>query len=161
MWIAIGELAKRSGVAASALRFYEDEGLIVSGRTESGRRQYKRETLRRVAFILAAQRVGLSLMEIRDALATLPERRTPTVDDWARLSRRWRPLLEAKIASMTQLRDQLNACIGCGCLSLKRCALYNPNDIAQSRGSGARYLLGDRSTDVLKKRGANKRSGER
>jgi MerR family transcriptional regulator, redox-sensitive transcriptional activator SoxR len=151
MWISIGELAKRSGVAASALRFYEAEGLVAGSRSASGRRQYPREALRRVAFILAAQRVGLSLNEIRDALATLPERRTPTVEDWGRLSKEWKPILEARIAAMTQLRDQLSACIGCGCLSLKKCALYNPNDAAAGRGSGARYLLGDRPTNVLRK----------
>ncbi|TAG80890.1 MAG: redox-sensitive transcriptional activator SoxR [Betaproteobacteria bacterium] len=149
-WISIGEVAARSGIAASALRFYEDEGLIAGARRASGRRQYPKEVLRRVAFILAAQRVGLSLNEIRSALATLPEKRTPTVDDWAKLSRAWKPLLDARIAAMTQLRDQLSACIGCGCLSLKRCALYNPGDVASTRGSGARYLLGDRADDVVR-----------
>ncbi len=149
MWISIGELAKRAGVAASALRFYESEALIVGARSESGRRQYKKEALRRVAFILAAQRVGLSLNEIRAALASLPEQRTPNAADWAKLSKQWKPLLDAKIAAMTQLRDQLTSCIGCGCLSLKSCALYNPSDAAKSRGSGARYLLGDRAVDVV------------
>jgi MerR family redox-sensitive transcriptional activator SoxR len=149
-WISIGELAKRSGVAASALRFYEQEGLIAGARRASGRRQYSKEVLRRVAFILAAQRVGLSLQDIRDALATLPEKRTPTVEDWAKLSKAWKPILDARIAAMTALRDQLTSCIGCGCLSLKRCALYNPGDAAATRGSGARYLLGDRSKDVLR-----------
>jgi MerR family transcriptional regulator, redox-sensitive transcriptional activator SoxR len=150
MWISIGELAKRSGVAASALRFYETEGLISGARTASGRRQYPREILRRVAFILAAQRVGLSLNDIREALATLPEKRTPTTEDWARLSRSWKPILDTKIAAMTQLRDQLTSCIGCGCLSLKKCALYNPDDVAATRGNGARYLLGDRSANVIR-----------
>jgi MerR family transcriptional regulator, redox-sensitive transcriptional activator SoxR len=149
MWISIGDLAKRSGVAASALRFYEAEGLISGARAASGRRQYSREALRRIAFILAAQRVGLSLNDIREALATLPEKRTPTIADWARLSREWKPLLDAKIAAMTQLRDQLTSCIGCGCLSLKKCALYNPDDAAAARGSGARFLLGDRSKDIV------------
>lgn len=151
-WISIGELAKRSGVAASALRFYEDQGLIAGARRASGRRQYSKEVLRRVAFILAAQRVGLSLNEIQAALATLPEKRTPTVEDWTELSRAWKPLLDARIAAMTQLRDQLTSCIGCGCLSLKRCALYNPEDVAASRGTGARYLLGDRAEDVTQSR---------
>ena len=148
-WISIGELAKRSGVAASALRFYEDQGLIAGARRASGRRQYSKEVLRRVAFILAAQRVGLSLNDIRAALATLPEKRTPTVEDWTKLSKAWKPLLDARIAAMTQLRDQLSSCIGCGCLSLKRCALYNPGDIAATRGSGARYLLGDHASGVV------------
>jgi MerR family transcriptional regulator, redox-sensitive transcriptional activator SoxR len=149
MWISITELTKRSGVAASALRFYESEGLIRSARLASGRRQFKRETLRRVAFILAAQRIGLSLSEIKASLATLPEQRTPTATDWEKLSRTWRPLLDAKITALTALRDQLNQCIGCGCLSLKACALYNPDDIAASRGNGARFLLGERSKDVI------------
>jgi MerR family transcriptional regulator, redox-sensitive transcriptional activator SoxR len=149
MWISITEVTQRSGVAASALRFYESEGLIQSARSASGRRQFKRDTLRRVAFILAAQRIGLSLNEIKAALASLPERRTPTVQDWAKLSRAWRPMLEEKITALTALRDQLNQCIGCGCLSLKACALYNPGDVAASRGNGARYLLGERSKDVI------------
>ncbi len=149
MWISITELTKRSGVAASALRFYEGEGLIQSARTSGGRRQFKRDTLRRVAFILAAQRIGLSLHEIKAALATLPEKRTPTAQDWEKLSRSWRPMLDEKIAALTALRDQLNQCIGCGCLSLKACKLYNPDDVAASRGHGARFLLGERSKDVI------------
>jgi MerR family transcriptional regulator, redox-sensitive transcriptional activator SoxR len=149
VWISITEVAKRSGIAASALRFYESEGLVVGSRSASGRRQYPREALRRVAFILAAQRVGLSLNEIREALAALPAKRTPTVEDWARLSKTWKPLVEARITAMVQLRDQLTSCIGCGCLSLKKCALYNPDDAAATRGSGARFLLGDRSDDIV------------
>jgi MerR family transcriptional regulator, redox-sensitive transcriptional activator SoxR len=149
MWISITEVTKRSGVAASALRFYENEGLIKSARTAGGRRQFKRDTLRRVAFILAAQRIGLSLYEIKAALASVPERRTPTAQDWEKLSRAWRPMLDEKITALTTLRDQLNQCIGCGCLSLKACALYNPGDVAASRGNGARYLLGERSKDVI------------
>jgi MerR family redox-sensitive transcriptional activator SoxR len=147
--IAIGELAKRSGMATSAIRFYEQEGLIDSTRTTSGRRQYRKETLRRVAFIRAAQAVGLSLMDIKKALAQLPGQRTPTRQDWERLSRTWQPLLQEHIDRLTALRDKLTGCIGCGCLSLKSCALYNPEDIAQSRGSGARYLLGNSPSDVL------------
>lgn len=142
--ISIGELARRSGVAASALRFYEDAGLLESGRSAAGRRQYPRSVLRRVAFIRAAQAVGLSLDEIRVALASLPEARTPTQADWERLSRGWRPLLDERIAALTRLRDQLSSCIGCGCLSLSRCPLYNPGDQAGANGTGARYLLGDR-----------------
>jgi MerR family redox-sensitive transcriptional activator SoxR len=148
-WITIGELARRSGAAASALRFYEEQGLMASTRTAGGQRQFPKEVLRRVAFIRAAQTVGLSLEQIKAALATLPEQRTPTKADWQRLSASWRPLLDERIAALVALRDQLSACIGCGCLSLRSCALYNPGDAAQRRGSGARYLLGDRSADVL------------
>jgi MerR family redox-sensitive transcriptional activator SoxR len=148
-WIPIGELARRSGVAASALRFYEEQGLLGGQRSAAGRRQYPRSALRRVAFIRAAQAMGLSLEQVRAALATLPGARTPTQGDWQRLSRGWRPLLDERIAALTRLRDQLDSCIGCGCLSLKTCALYNPADAAAVRGAGPRYLLGDRSADVL------------
>lgn len=148
-WITIGELAKRAGVAASALRYYEEAGLLRSARTAGGQRQYPREVLRRVAFIRVAQTVGLSLDEIRATLATLPQQRTPTKADWERLSRSWQPLLDARIAMLTALRNQLTSCIGCGCLSLKSCALYNPNDAANKRGTGPRYLLGDRPRDVM------------
>jgi MerR family transcriptional regulator, redox-sensitive transcriptional activator SoxR len=147
--ITIGELAKRAGVAASALRFYEDEGLLESSRTTGQQRQFKRDALRRVAFIRVAQSVGLSLQDIRTALGTLPLNRTPTKADWARLSRGWQPLLDERIQTLTQLRDQLTSCIGCGCLSLKTCALYNPGDAAKIRGNGPRYLLGDKARDVL------------
>ncbi|CAG9191683.1 redox-sensitive transcriptional activator SoxR [Burkholderia vietnamiensis] len=147
--ITIGELAKRSGVAASAIRFYEEQGLISSTRTEGGQRRYRRETLRRVGFIRAAQAVGLSLSEIQSAIKSLPGRRTPTKQDWARLSLAWQPLLQARIDGLIALRDQLASCVGCGCLSLKACALYNPGDIAHRRGSGARYLQGDTSRTVL------------
>lgn len=143
-WIAIGELARRSGVPASALRFYEERGLIAGGRSASGRRQYPRHVLRRVGFIRAAQAVGLALDEIAAALASLPEGRTPTKADWQRLSTGWAPLLDERIAALMRLRDQLGACIGCGCLSLKACKLYNPKDRAAVQGSGARYLIGDK-----------------
>ncbi len=147
--ISIGELSKRAGVAASALRFYEDAGLITSTRSPKQRRHYQRDMLRRVAFIRVAQSVGLSLDDIRNALASLPEARTPTTGDWARLSSEWRPTLDARITALSALRDQLTSCIGCGCLSLKKCKLYNPSDVAATRGSGPRYLLGDRAADVL------------
>jgi MerR family redox-sensitive transcriptional activator SoxR len=147
--IAIGDFARRAGVKASALRFYETEGLIASARSAGGRRYYPKAELRRVAFIRAAQAVGLSLDDIKSALASLPEKRTPTKADWERLSKSWRPLLDEKIAAMTRLRDTLDNCIGCGCLSLKSCALYNPGDAAAANGAGARYLLGDRARDVL------------
>ena len=143
-WLEIGTLARRSGVAASALRFYEAQGLLSGGRSESGRRRYPRATLRRVAFIRVAQSVGLSLADVRAALATLPDQRTPTQADWQRLSSSWQPLLDARIAALTQLRDQLSGCIGCGCLSMQKCKLYNPADGAAGLGAGARFWLGDR-----------------
>jgi MerR family redox-sensitive transcriptional activator SoxR len=146
--IPIGELARRSGVAASALRFYEDQGLLRSQRNDSERRQFARSDLRRVAFIRAAQAVGLTLDQIREALASLPDGRTPTQKDWARLSSAWRPVLDQRIADLTRLRDQLSSCIGCGCLSLTQCALYNPGDVAARRGAGPRYLMGDRPVKV-------------
>ncbi len=148
--LSIGELSRRSGVAASALRFYEDEVLLTSLRGPGGQRRYARDVLRRVAFIRAAQAVGLRLEEIRDSLASLPESRTPTRADWAKLSKRWRPLLDERINALMTLRDQLDACIGCGCLSLTACKLYNPADVAGVRGSGARYLLGDARPDTSK-----------
>ena len=141
--LSIGDLARRAGVAASALRFYEDQGLISGGRSAGGRRQYPRHVLRRVAFIRAAQAVGLGLAEIRAALAGLPEGRTPTKADWQRLGGAWQPLVQARIDALVRLRDQLASCIGCGCLSLKACALYNPQDQAARCGNGARYLAGD------------------
>ncbi len=143
-WIPIGELAHRAGVAASALRYYEAQGLITGGRTAGRHRQYPRHVLRRVAFIRAAQQVGLSLEAIRAALAGLPEQRTPTQADWKRLASAWRPMLEDRIRRLAALRDQLDECIGCGCLSLKACRLSNPGDEAAVRGPGARYLAGDR-----------------
>lgn len=141
--IAIGDLAARSGVATSALRFYEAQGLIHAERSAGGQRRYARSTLRRVAFIRIARQVGLSLEEIGAALATLPEGRTPTKADWARLSRSWRGRIDDQIATLERLRDDLTGCIGCGCLSLQRCRLNNPQDVAASTGSGPRYLLGE------------------
>src|SRR5712691_7364534 len=141
--ITIGELARRSGVATSALRFYEARGLIASARTSGGQRRFARPTLRRVAFIQAAQRVGLSLNEIAIALRALPEKRTPTKADWALLSRSWRGLLRSRIEELETLQARLSSCIGCGCLSLRTCSLLNANDRAAARGTGARYLLGD------------------
>jgi MerR family transcriptional regulator, redox-sensitive transcriptional activator SoxR len=142
--LSIGALARRSGVATSALRFYEAEGLIPGTRTDGGQRRFDRSVLRRVAFIGAAQAVGLDLKQIRAALQTLPGARTPTAADWQRLSRSWQPLLDARIEALTRLRDQLSSCIGCGCLSLTRCKLYNAGDTAARRGPGPRYLMGDR-----------------
>ena len=147
--LSIGEVAERTGVAVSALRFYDGEGFITSVRTEGGQRRFSREVLRRIAFIRVAQTVGLTLEEIRDALATLPRGRTPNKADWARLSRAWRPRLDEQIALLERLRDQLTSCIGCGCLSLQACALYNPDDLAATLGEGARFLLGDKPADLL------------
>ncbi|MDQ3735016.1 MAG: redox-sensitive transcriptional activator SoxR [Actinomycetota bacterium] len=138
--LPIGQLAHRAGMAPSALRYYESEGLIESSRTAGGQRRYARGVLRRLAFIRAAQNVGLSLDEIRSALSALPARRSPNRADWARLSRSWQARLDEQIAGLTQLRDGLTSCIGCGCLSLKRCALSNPNDAMAAYGPGARYL---------------------
>ncbi|TDO31021.1 MerR family redox-sensitive transcriptional activator SoxR [Kribbella sp. VKM Ac-2527] len=139
-WLPIGEIAGRSGVAASALRFYEDQGLISSRRTSGNQRQYQRSTLRRIAFVQAAQRVGLALSEIKQALDSLPDDRTPTRADWSRLSKTWRNRLDQRIAELERLRDDLDGCIGCGCLSLQRCNLYNKSDRLAERGPGARIL---------------------
>lgn len=138
--LSIGEVAARSGLAPSALRFYEQEGLITASRTAGGARRYPRSVLRRLAVVRAARNVGLSLPEIRAALATLPEGRPPTTGDWARLSSDWRSRLDEQIAALEQLRDGLTSCIGCGCLSLDRCALSNPGDVAGTAGAGARWL---------------------
>ena len=141
--ISIGEVAERAGVPHSALRFYEAQGLLKSVRTAGGQRRYARDMLRRVAFIRSAQNVGLRLEDIAIALAHLPESRTPNKSDWTRLSKRWRTVLDQRIHALEALRDQLDQCIGCGCLSLTACKLYNPADAASMRGSGPRYLLGD------------------
>jgi MerR family transcriptional regulator, redox-sensitive transcriptional activator SoxR len=139
--LTIGDFAVRSGVAASALRYYEREGLIRSTRTGGNQRRYQRSELRRVAFIKIAQQVGVSLDEIREALSELPENRTPTKADWARLSAHWRGKLDERILLMQRLRDQLTGCIGCGCLSLQRCNLINPADRLASRGSGPQMIV--------------------
>ncbi len=141
--LSIGELAARSGVATSALRYYEAEGLIEATRSEGGQRRFARETLRRVSFIKVAQEVGLSLDEIREALHSLPERRTPTDKDWERLSRTWRPRINAQIHMLERLRDRLDGCIGCGCLSLRVCKLLNPDDEMGEHGPGPRYIIED------------------
>ncbi|MDX2380475.1 MAG: redox-sensitive transcriptional activator SoxR [Acidimicrobiia bacterium] len=140
----VGEVADRAGVATSALRFYESNGLINSDRTPAGHRRYSADVLRRVSFIRVAQRVGLSLAEIRDALDSLPDRRTPTRADWERLATQWQPMIDERIALLEAMRSKLDGCIGCGCLSLDTCAMYNPDDVAADRGTGPRYLLGDR-----------------
>ncbi|GAB3466259.1 redox-sensitive transcriptional activator SoxR [Actinophytocola sediminis] len=138
--LSIGDVVRRSGVPHTALRFYEERGLIASERTTGNQRKYARAVLRRLAFIRTAQRVGLSLEEIRDALSTLPEGRTPTKADWSRLSNVWRRELDARIDAMQRLRDRLSACIGCGCLSLKSCHLMNKDDALAAMGPGAPRL---------------------
>src|SRR5690606_10444979 len=138
--LGVGELSARSGVAVSALHFYEKKGLIHSLRTAGNQRRYRRDVLRRIAVIKVAQRAGIPLAEIRQALDALPDGRTPTVADWARLSRRWRNDLDARIARLTRLRDSLEGCIGCGCLSLRACPLRNPGDVLAEEGPGPRLL---------------------
>jgi len=141
--LTIGELAARSGMATSALRFYESRGLILAERTAGNQRRYARATLRRVAFIRAAQEVGLTLEEIAAALRRLPADRTPSKTDWVRLSRSWQERLDDRIAELHRLRDDLTGCIGCGCLSLRSCKLINKGDRIAVNGPGARFLLGD------------------
>jgi MerR family transcriptional regulator, redox-sensitive transcriptional activator SoxR len=141
--LTIGEVAKRSGVAASALRFYEDRGLIRSERAGSGHRRYPRAVLRRIAFIVFAQRIGLTLGEIGDELAKLPPDRAPNRADWSRLSAGWSSRIDERIAELERLKAGLTECIGCGCLSLDRCQLANPGDRVARRGPGPRYWIGD------------------
>ena len=138
--LTVGQLSARSGVAVSALHFYEAEGLITARRTTGNQRRYPREMLRRVAFIRASQRVGIPLARIRTALATLPQERTPTRRDWARLSAAWREDLDDRIRQLQNLRDKLTGCIGCGCLSISACQLANPGDVLGTEGPGPRKL---------------------
>ena len=138
--LTVGEVAERSGFAPSALRFYEREGLIHATRTAGGQRRYRRSELRRLAFIRAARHIGLGLDEIREVLDELPERRTPTRADWARISKAWRTRLDAEIDALVAVRDGLTTCIGCGCLSLGTCRMLNPQDVAAGGGPGAVYL---------------------
>ncbi|MCZ7533944.1 MAG: redox-sensitive transcriptional activator SoxR [Acidimicrobiia bacterium] len=141
--LTIGEVSRRTGVAASALRFYEEMGLIDSHRTVGNQRRYDRSSIRLISVIKAAQEVGLSLQQVADALSVLPHHRTPTKRDWSRLTTRWRSDLDKRIDELVALRDDLTNCIGCGCLSLRSCALFNSGDRAAAKGSGARYLVGD------------------
>jgi MerR family redox-sensitive transcriptional activator SoxR len=145
--LTVGEVAHRSGFAASALRFYEREGLIGATRSAGGQRRYERHVLRRLAFIRAARNIGLSLDEVREALDTLPGGRTPNKADWARLSKAWSARLDEQIRALRALREGLDSCIGCGCLSLRRCAISNPADVAATRGPGAVYLPGPLTQD--------------
>jgi MerR family transcriptional regulator, redox-sensitive transcriptional activator SoxR len=140
--LTIGEVAKRSGVASSALRFYEERGLIASVRAGSGHRRYPRAVLRRIAFIVFAQKIGLGLDEIAAELSRLPPDRVPARQDWARLSGAWTKRIDQRIAELERLRAGLTACIGCGCLSIDKCSLANPADRAGRRGPGPRYWLG-------------------
>ena len=146
--LPISEIVRRSGVAASALRFYEERGLISSERAPSGRRHYSRAVLRRIAFIVFAQKVGLTLEEIAAELAKLPEGRTPSGRDWARLSAKWTARVEERIAELERLKEGLTACIGCGCLSLDRCYLSNPGDRIAREGPGPRFWMGDKPLDA-------------
>jgi len=146
--IAIGELAARTGVAVSAIRFYEAKGLVEALRTGGGQRRFLRADIRRVSFILIAQQLGLSLEEIAAELARLPAGRTPNATDWARISTGLRARIDGQIAALERTRDLLGNCIGCGCLSLKKCGLYNPQDKAAQRGAGPRYVLGDRAGEI-------------
>ncbi|WP_410640276.1 redox-sensitive transcriptional activator SoxR [Amycolatopsis sp. lyj-346] len=142
--LTVGELSRRSGVPASALRFYEDEGLIHSRRTAGNQRRYRRDTLRRVTFIRMSQRVGMPLSKIREVLGLLSDDRTPTRTDWARISRCWQDDLNARIRQLEQLRDQLDDCIGCGCMSLAKCRLANPGDRLGTDGPGPQRLADHR-----------------
>jgi MerR family redox-sensitive transcriptional activator SoxR len=141
--LTIGEVAARSGVAASALRFYERRGLIAAARSDGNQRRYDRSVLRRIAFIQAGRAAGITLAEIGTALGGLPTHRTPSRRDWERLSKRWRDDLDARIVTLQALRDRLTTCIGCGCLSIDRCDLLNPDDEAAAEGAGAHYLTTD------------------
>ena len=141
--LTIGQTAARCGLAASALRFYETRGLIRSHRGSGNQRRFHRSEIRKIAIIKVAQNLGLTLSEIEQALSTLPDNRVPTRRDWEKLSRHWREHLDQRIADLQQLRENLTSCIGCGCLSLDRCRLYNKDDVAANSGVGPRYLLGD------------------
>jgi len=144
-FLTISETAKRCGVAESTLRFYESKGLIESQRTTGNQRRFHRAEIRKISVIRIAQSLGLTLNEIQEALNSLPQQRVPTKKDWDKLSREWGKQLNARIESLQRLRDQLSGCIGCGCLSLKRCALYNKDDQISGRGSGPRFLLDNKA----------------
>ena len=145
--LTIGDLARRTGLAVSAIRFYEARGLVSAIRTSGNQRRFLRSDIRRLSFALIAQRLGLSLAEIESELATLPQGRAPTQQDWSRISNRIRARLDERMAMLAKTRDLLDGCIGCGCLSLDRCALYNPGDRAAAAGAGPRFLLGNRAAD--------------
>lgn len=144
-WISIGQLAKRTGTTVSAIRFYEARGLVAAVRNAGGQRRFLRAEIRRLSFILIAQQLGYTIAEIGELLSALPDGRTPTKRDWSALGRRMRKDLDHRIETLTRLRESLDGCIGCGCLSLKRCAIYNAQDSARANGAGPRYLMGDRA----------------
>ncbi|MEQ8294271.1 MAG: redox-sensitive transcriptional activator SoxR [Roseovarius sp.] len=146
--LTIGYISDRTGLAPSAIRYYEDEGLVTPDRNDSGHRRYDRSDIRRLSFVMISQGLGFTISEIREALTDLPENRTPNKGDWARISRRFGKVLDDRIDQMQALRARLDGCIGCGCLSLKTCALYNPKDKARTRGQGPRYVMGDRSDEI-------------
>jgi MerR family redox-sensitive transcriptional activator SoxR len=151
--LTIGQLSRRTGMSVSAIRFYETRGLLTAIRSRGNQRRFLRSDIRRLSFALIAQRLGLTLTEIEAELATLPQNRAPTRRDWQAISRRIRGVLQARIAMLERTRDLLDGCIGCGCLSLARCALYNPEDRAARAGAGPRFLLGDRAQDFADARG--------
>ncbi|WP_299624877.1 redox-sensitive transcriptional activator SoxR [uncultured Tateyamaria sp.] len=142
--LSIGDMAARTGLAVSAIRYYEDEGLVAPWRNDAGRRRFQRADIRRLSFIMVAQQFGFTLAQIKVELDKLPRHRAPSKADWARISAAFRDDLNIRIARLEKLRDTLDGCIGCGCLSLEACALYNPADRAATRGTGPRYLMGDR-----------------
>jgi len=146
-WLGIGTLAKRTGLSISAIRYYHSQGLVHATRNAGGQRRFHRSTIRRLSFVLIAQQLGLKLDEICEQLQALPSERTPTAKDWAAIGRTMRRDLNARIDSLTRMRDNLDGCIGCGCLSLKRCALYNPEDRAAEHGAGPHYLLRESAKD--------------
>lgn len=141
--ITIGAMARRTGLATSAIRYYESQGLIAPNRNAAGQRRYPKSDIRRLSFVIIAQKLGFTIAEIREQLTKLPDARTPTEKDWERIARGFRADLDQKIETLTRLRDDLGGCIGCGCLSMKRCALFNPADQAARHGPGPRYLMGD------------------
>ena len=142
--LTIGDLANRTGLSVSAIRFYEEKGLVASTRNAGGQRRFVRSDIRRLSFVLIAQQLGFTIEQIRQQLQSLPLERTPTKSDWTKMSHGFRKELDARIDLLVQLRDNLDSCIGCGCLSLRKCALYNPTDRAARKGQGPRYLMGDR-----------------
>jgi MerR family transcriptional regulator, redox-sensitive transcriptional activator SoxR len=145
--LTIGDLAARTGLAVSAIRFYETHGIVAPLRNAGGHRRYDRADIRRLSFVMIAQKLGFPLARLAEHLASLPRHHAPNRDDWTRIATGFKSEIDARIAALTQLRDTLDGCIGCGCLSLDRCALYNPADKAAARGAGPRYLLGDTATD--------------
>ena len=146
--LTIGTISQRTGLAVSAIRYYEAQGLVTPWRNAGGQRRFERADIRRLSFVMIAQQFGFSLPQIKAELDLLPKGRTPTKADWAKISAGFRAELDQRIDNLTQMRDTLDSCIGCGCLSLKSCALYNPKDKASARGTGPRYLMGDRADEI-------------